>query len=288
MRTIYQLLKPGLALSVVLTAIPGLLLGQALPDLKLIIATLAGTMLAAMSSFAYNQVIEQKTDALMYRTQDRAIPSGKLDPALAQVIASTLLGASMIILWQYAGWLSAAIALFSFLFYIFIYTIVLKPKTVQSTVLGSICGAIGPLIGEAAIRQTVTVEGFALFLLVFFWQPPHFWALAIFRRDDYKKAGFPVMPVTEGIRPTIHQMIIYQVLLLAAMVAVFYPLKIGGFIFIATALPAGVLILIFIVQLYRKMDSIDRAARKVFFLTIFHNMIWHASLTIDLLLDKSA
>lgn len=287
MRPVYQLLKPGLALSVVLTVIPGLLLTPGLPSVKLTVATLIGTMLAAMSSFAYNQIIEEKTDALMDRTRDRAIPSGKLDPALAQVVASTLLGVSLIILWVYAGWLSAFCAFMSFLFYVFIYTILLKPKTVQSTVLGGLCGAVGPLIGEAAVRQTITTEGVALFLLVFFWQPPHFWALAIFRRNDYEKAGFPVMPVTDGIRPTITQMALYQILLLIAMLFVFYPLGIGSYIFLASSLPFGVFLLFLIFQLYKKTESIDKAARNVFFLTIFHNMLWHGSLTIDLLLDRS-
>ncbi|MCB1140074.1 MAG: heme o synthase [Leptospiraceae bacterium] len=284
LKLLYQLFKPGLAFSIVVTVVPALLLGDHLPSLSLIFYTLLGTGLSAMASFAYNQLLEQHTDAKMKRTARRVLPSGKLDPILVHVAGSSLLGAGILILYFQAGWLAAALAMFSFLFYVFVYTLWLKPHTEHSTVLGGICGAIGPLIGEAALRGTITVDGLLLFLLVFLWQPPHFWALAIFRLDDYRAAGFPLLPVKKGIPVTIQQMIFYQVLLVIAMIAVWFPAGIGSYFYLALSVPFGFYILFRMTAL--RKGEVAGPARSVFFLTIFHNILWHGSLTAELLLQK--
>ncbi|HBS06517.1 MAG TPA: protoheme IX farnesyltransferase [Leptospiraceae bacterium] len=282
LKLLYQLFKPGLAFSIVVTVVPALLLEDRIPSLELIFYTLLGTGLSAMASFAYNQLLEQHTDAKMKRTARRVLPSGKLDPILVHVIGSSLLGAGILILYIKSGWLAAALALFSFLFYVFIYTLLLKPHTEHSTVLGGICGAIGPLIGEAALRGTITIEGILLFLLVFLWQPPHFWALSIFRLEDYRSAGFPLLPVKQGIPVTVQQMIFYQALLVIAMILVWFPADIGSYFYLVLSVPFGLYILYKMVLLRKEPSPV--AARSIFFLTIFHNILWHGSLTAELLL----
>ena len=282
LKLLYQLFKPGLAFSIVVTVVPALLLGERIPSLSLIFYTLLGTGLSAMASFAYNQLLEQHTDAKMKRTAKRVLPAGKLDPILVHIVGSSLLGAGILILHIKSGWLAASLALFSFLFYVFIYTLLLKPHTDLSTVLGGICGAIGPLIGEAALRGTVTIEGILLFLLVFLWQPPHFWALSIFRLEDYRAAGFPLLPIKKGIPVTVRQMILYQALLILAMLAVWFPAGIGSYFYLLLSIPFGLYILFRMVRL--KKNTTPTEARSIFFLTIFHNILWHGSLTAELLL----
>lgn len=282
LKLLYQLFKPGLAFSIVVTVVPALLLDERIPSLSLIFYTLLGTGLSAMASFAYNQLLEQHTDAKMKRTAKRVLPAGKLDPILVHIVGSSLLGAGILILYIKSGWLAASLALFSFLFYVFIYTLLLKPHTDLSTVLGGICGAIGPLIGEAALRGTVTIEGILLFLLVFLWQPPHFWALSIFRLEDYRAAGFPLLPIKKGIPVTVRQMILYQALLILAMLAVWFPAAIGSYFYLLLSIPFGLYILFRMVRL--KKNTTPTEARSIFFLTIFHNILWHGSLTAELLL----
>ena len=282
LKLLYQLFKPGLAFSIVVTVVPALLLDERIPSLSLIFYTLLGTGLSAMAAFAYNQLLEQHTDAKMKRTAKRVLPAGKLDPILVHIVGSSLLGAGILILHIKSGWLAASLALFSFLFYVFIYTLLLKPHTDLSTVLGGICGAIGPLIGEAALRGTVTIEGILLFLLVFLWQPPHFWALSIFRLEDYRAAGFPLLPIKKGIPVTVRQMILYQALLILAMLAVWFPAGIGSYFYLLLSIPFGLYILFRMVRL--KKNTTPTEARSIFFLTIFHNILWHGSLTAELLL----
>ena len=282
LKLLYQLFKPGLAFSIVVTVVPALLLDERIPSLSLIFYTLLGTGLSAMASFAYNQLLEQHTDAKMKRTAKRVLPAGKLDPILVHIVGSSLLGAGILILHIKSGWLAASLAIFSFLFYVFIYTLLLKPHTDLSTVLGGICGAIGPLIGEAALRGTVTIEGILLFLLVFLWQPPHFWALSIFRLEDYRAAGFPLLPIKKGIPVTVRQMILYQALLILAMLAVWFPAGIGSYFYLLLSIPFGLYILFRMVRL--KKNTTPTEARSIFFLTIFHNILWHGSLTAELLL----
>ena len=282
LKLLYQLFKPGLAFSIVVTVVPALLLDERIPSLSLIFYTLLGTGLSAMASFAYNQLLEQHTDAKMKRTAKRVLPAGKLDPILVHIVGSSLLGAGILILHIKSGWLAASLALFSFLFYVFIYTLLLKPHTDLSTVLGGICGAIGPLIGEAALRGTVTIEGILLFLLVFLWRPPHFWALSIFRLEDYRAAGFPLLPIKKGIPVTVRQMILYQALLILAMLAVWFPAGIGSYFYLLLSIPFGLYILFRMVRL--KKNTTPTEARSIFFLTIFHNILWHGSLTAELLL----
>ncbi len=284
-RLLSALLKPRFSFSVIFTIIPGLLLGRSLPDAGLVFWTMFGTMLTAMAAFCYNQIVEARTDALMERTKDRALPLGAISVPFAAALGSGLLTAGCLFLYAMVNIVAAGIALFSFVVYVFIYTMWLKPRSVHNTVIGGFSGSIGPLIGEAAVRGTITIEGFAMFMLLFLWQPPHFWALSIRLKDDYAAAGLAMMPVVKGIPYTINQMLFYQVLLIASIVLVTFPLQLGGLIYLIPSLGLGLLVLYMMIRL--RSNPSPEQARKIFGFTILHNTVWHLALSIDLYLNRT-
>lgn len=288
---LYKLFKPGLGASILVTIIPGLLLGPELPSWSVVAFTMAGTFLLAISSFAYNQIIEIKTDALMERTRDRPLPSGRWPLFAVYFMASSMLVLGLILLALNVNLLAAGVALASFVHYVFIYTAVLKRSTPWNTLIGGFSGAVGPLIGEAAVANTLTFEGFTLFLLLFLWQPPHFWCLGIKYRDQYATAGIRILPVTDGVQVTLRYMIGYwiSILLLIVLmyVPVFPPLAIAGPSFFVPAFGLGLLVLYAMWKLRADFQA-GRDARplRVFFLTILHMLVWHLAMTADLYLRR--
>lgn len=289
------LLKPTLGASILFTIIPGLLLGPELPDAGLIFFTMLGTYLVAISSFAYNQLLEIRTDGLMERTQNRPLPAGRMDPLTVHLIGSSLLGTGMFLLVMYVNVLAALAAFASFLWYVFIYTAWLKPRSSLNTVLGGAAGSIGPLIGEAAASGQITVEGWMMFLILFLWQPPHFWCLGIKYRTQYAAAGLPILPVAKGVGATINQMLFYQVLLLLSIFAMYFPLGLAGEVFLVPAFGFGCLVLYFMLQFRARQSELEDGASgrgmsplRVFFLTILHMLIWHLALSADIYLRRWA
>jgi protoheme IX farnesyltransferase len=278
-KALYQLFKPGLALSIVLTVLPALFSSTVMPDSATILGTITGTMLSAMSAFGYNQIVEQHRDAMMERTRHRILVTGQANPYTVYIVSSSLLGSGLLILIMYAGPLAMIFSLLSFLIYIFLYTIWLKPRSPLNTPAGGIAGAVGPLIGESAAKGHVTEYGWLLFLFLFLWQPPHFWALACYRKEDYARAGFAMLPVVRGIAHTSIQMILYQFLLTVLMMVSFYPLGYTDIPFALTAVPFSIFVLISMIRFARSQDL--QHARTSFFLTIFHNLIWHGALTYE-------
>jgi len=282
--SVIDLFKPGLAFSILVTAVPGLLLGKTLPSAQTVFYCMLGTMLVAMSSFCYNQILEMRTDALMKRTRKRVLADGSLSFTLVSLIASTMLIAGSGMLYLKVNSLAALTAFSSFVIYVFIYTPLLKPRTEHNTVIGGLSGSIGPLIGEAAATGSLSLNGFALFLLMFLWQPPHFWALAIRMKDDYARAGLAMMPVVRGVPYTIKQMLLYQILLLIAMASLYVPLELGGLLYLIPSMSVGILVLAYMFKLRRTEDP--GLAYRIFGLTILHVVIWHAALGADLYLRK--
>lgn len=295
-RQIYKLLKPGLAGAVVFTIAPGLLLGPRLPSVELIVLTMLGTFLTAMASFVYNQIIEIRTDALMERTRSRPLPAGQLSVMQAYLLGSSLLGAGLAILALNVNLLAMSIALASFLYYVFLYTAWLKPLTAWNTALGGAAGAVGPLIGEAAVSGEIGVHGVYLFILLFLWQPPHFWCLGLKYKDEYAAAGLPILPVAKGVSETMRQMLGYQWLLVAFIALGLYPLGLGGIWFGLPSLAVGALVLW---QMYGLRSRVRRVVAehgehppaellaearplRAFFLTILHMLVWHGAMAIDL------
>ncbi|MCR9141792.1 MAG: heme o synthase [bacterium] len=294
-RDLSLLLKPTLGASILFTIIPGLLLGPQLPDASLIFFTMLGTYLVAIASFAYNQLLEIPTDGIMERTRNRPLPAGRFQPFAVHLIGSSLLGLGLFLLVMYVNSLAAIAALASFLWYVFIYTAWLKPRSSLNTVLGGAAGSIGPLIGEAAASGQITVEGWMMFLILFLWQPPHFWCLGIKYRDQYARAGLPILPVAKGVGVTLNQMIFYQVLLLLSIFSMYFPLGMAGEVFLIPGFGFGCLVLYYMLRLradFERTKDDDTAGRiaplKVFFLTILHMLIWHLALGADIYLRRWA
>ena len=209
-RDYFTLTKPSIMLLLLITTVPAMILAQGgWPGWWPVIATLIGGMLASGGAGAVNMYIDRDIDAIMVRTRRRPIPRGTVSPRAAAIFGWTLGLASGMWLFFTVNALAAGLALLAFLFYVGPYSLYLKRRTLHNTVLGGVAGAIPPLIGWVAISNSITVEGMLLFAIVFWWQPPHFWALALGLEEDYRTANIPMMPVVVGERETKRQTVLY-------------------------------------------------------------------------------
>lgn len=214
LRSYWRLTKPKVVAAIVFTACVGMLLAsRSLPRLDRVLVACAGIWLAAASAAALNHVIDHELDAAMRRTRRRPLPSGQLTHRAALVFAIMLGLAATTILVLWVNMLTAALTLGSLIGYSVLYTVWLKHLTPQNIVIGGAAGAAPPLLGWAAVQNTVGANALLLFLIIFVWTPPHFWALAIARRAEYAKAGIPMLPVTHGVELTSTHILLYVVLL---------------------------------------------------------------------------
>ncbi len=221
----WHMMKPTISFLVVVTVVPSLIMASGgLPSAGLFLATLGGTFLASGSAGMFNHLVDSDIDSHMVRTKSRPIPAGHVSRPLAFCVASILGALSFWILWVFAHPLAAWVALAANAFYVVIYTMILKRRTVQNIVIGGAAGAVGPLIGSAAASGHIDWTAWALFAIIFLWTPPHFWALAIKYRDDYRMAGIPMLPSVRGVRSTITQIFLYTWTLLPPVAA----LSVGG------------------------------------------------------------
>lgn len=212
-RDYFALTKPTIILLLLITTLPAMVLAEGgWPGTGLVLATLFGGVLAAGGAGAVNMYIDRDIDALMPRTRSRPIPRGTIPPRHAAIFGWTLGLASAPWLVVTVNLLSATLALGAFLFYVFAYSLYLKRHTVHNTVVGGIAGAMPPLIGWTAVTGELSREGLLLFLIVFFWQPAHFWALALRMSDQYRAVNIPMMPVVLGEAETKRQTLVYAVL----------------------------------------------------------------------------
>lgn len=238
-RRYYDLTKPKVVALILFTALVGMLLaGPGLIPIQILVFGLLGIGLAAAAGAALNHVVDQRIDALMERTCRRPLPSGDLDAPHALAFALGLAVLSVIVLATLVNPLTAALTFFSFIGYAVIYTMYLKRATPQNIVWGGIAGAMPPLLGWTAVTGEVGIEGLLLVLLIFVWTPPHFWALAIKRRDEYARAGIPMLPVTHGVRYTKLQVLIYSLMLLTVSLMPFL-VHMSGPLYLAGALGLG-------------------------------------------------
>jgi protoheme IX farnesyltransferase len=199
LRTYADLTKPRLLPLVLFTGIP--VLGMAAggwPPAGFAALTLLGICLAAASANTLNAYLERDTDALMERTRERPLPAGRIAPPAALRFGLVLGVASTLLLWAVAGRVAAAVGVASILYYVFVYTVWAKPRSAWNAVIGAAAGAAAPLIADAAANGRLTAAGLALFAIVFFWQPPHVWAIALYRKADYARAGIPMLPSVIG------------------------------------------------------------------------------------------
>jgi len=261
-----QLTKPRILLLVLITTFSGMWIGVGgAPELSLAFYTLLGVGCAAASSSALNNLIDRQRDALMARTRKRALPSGKVKPEAALALGIMLGLASFTVLYLKVNLQTALIALWTICFYVLIYTLLLKPTTPASTVLGGIAGAMPPVMGLAAVGE-MGWAALVLFGILFLWQPPHFWALALFRCEEYRQAGFKILPVVEGVEKTRQQMWLYTLLLVPVSFAPWL-LDLTGNWYLATAVILNALYVRWTWQFIRAEYS-HKAARRLFFYSI--------------------
>jgi len=242
-RDYLEITKPKVVLLLVFTALVGMALAVPLwLPLQETFFGLLGIGLASSSAAAINHVIDQRSDAIMKRTENRPIPQGALTTRQCLVFAIAIGVIAMIMLVVLVNVLTAVLTFFSLIGYAIVYTVYLKRATPQNIVIGGAAGAMPPVLGWAAVTNEVTAAPLLLFLIVFIWTPPHFWALAIHRRDDYAKVDIPMLPVTHGIPFTRIQIFLYTVLLV--IVSIFpYLIQMSGPLYLAGALVLGVMFL---------------------------------------------
>ncbi|MDF1781973.1 MAG: heme o synthase [Alcanivoracaceae bacterium] len=244
-RDYYTLTKPGVVALLMVTAVAGMFLATepaGMIPMALLIPAVIGLSLAMMASAAINQIMDQKIDAIMARTENRPIVTGKINTRAAIAFAVLLAAVSMALLYFLVNPITAWLTLFGFVGYAFIYTLYLKRATPQNIVIGGLAGAIPPLLGWTSVTGTVDPYALLLVLIIFVWTPPHFWALAIHRADEYAKAEIPMLPVTHGIPFTRESVLYYTVLLLISSILP-YLTGMSGLIYLVAALILGLVFL---------------------------------------------
>ena len=228
-RDYFAMTKPTITLLVVITTLPGLLMEiDILPDLSLFVATLIGAALSSASAAVYNQVVEHESDRQMKRTAGRSVAAGRVSKTNAAIFGALLGLMGFFILYQLATPLAAFVALCGHVYYVVIYTMLLKRRTTQNIVIGGAAGAVGPLIGIAAATNTLTLSGWLLFTLIFLWTPPHFWALALKYQKDYASAGIPMYPVVHGDHKTRWAIFLYTLSLVPVILLLSFTNGIGA------------------------------------------------------------
>ncbi|MCG8017196.1 MAG: heme o synthase [Candidatus Thiodiazotropha sp. 'RUGA'] len=236
----YELTKPKVVLLIAFTALVGMLLSkQGIVPWQPMLFGLLGISLAAACGAVVNHIVDQRIDKMMDRTQRRPIPSGHMDSQHAGSFALFLGTVSISMLYFLVNPLTALLTFLALIGYALIYTRFLKRTTPQNIVWGGLAGAAPPLLGWAAITGEVTIEAFLLMLIIFVWTPPHFWPLAIHRRDDYAKADIPMLPVTHGVDFTKQQILIYSIMLLAVTLLPFV-VHMSGYLYLTGAIVLGI------------------------------------------------
>lgn len=275
-----ELTKPKVVLLIVFTAFVGMLLSvdKGLPPVMTMIYGLIGIGFAASSAAAINHWADQKIDAIMLRTQHRPLPQGELKDWQVIIFALLLCLISMTVLVLKINVLTAVLTFFSLIGYAFIYTFFLKRITPQNIVIGGAAGAAPPVLGWTAITGNLTGDALLLFAIIFTWTPPHFWALAVHRVDDYAKAKIPMLPVTHGIQHTLLHIILYTILLI--IVTIFpYLVGMSGWVYLIGAVVLGGRFLQLVLQMRTSKDPM--LPWKVFKYSIWYLMILFAILLID-------
>lgn len=278
-RDYFELTKPKVVTLIVFTAIVGMFL--AVPDWPGASALLFGTLgigLAASSAAVINHVLDARIDAQMSRTRARPLPQGKISAVQALTFAAVLCVISMSILTILVNLLTAVLTFASLIGYAIIYTIYLKRTTPQNIVVGGAAGAAPPVLGWAAVTGEVHADALLLFLIVFVWTPPHFWSLAIAKRDDYAKVSIPMLPVTHGVQLTQLFILLYTILLVLITILP-YSSGMSGVIYLATALILGAIFLSYAIRL--RKDTGTELPMRVFRYSINYLMILFAALLVD-------
>lgn len=273
------LCKPRVTALIVFTAMIGMFL--ATPDivpLGLLLAATLGIGMASGAAAAFNCLIEQKLDAKMARTRARPLPTGKVTSAQTVIFASVMGLLGLAILYFFVNPLTMWLTLATFVGYAVIYTIFLKPATPLNIVIGGASGAMPPILGCAAVNNVVSPESLILFLIIFAWTPPHFWALALYRRNEYAKIGMPMLPVTHGEAFTLLHILLYTIILVTVSLMP-YGLGMSGIIYLVSVLILNGIFMAYVIGLYRKYS--DELARRTFRYSIIYLTLLFAALLVD-------
>jgi protoheme IX farnesyltransferase len=273
-----ELMKPRVMSLVVFTGAAGLIVAPGSLHPVLAAVAVLCIAVAAGASAAINMWYERDIDALMTRTRNRPLPTGRVEPAEALTLGAMLSLFSVMFMGLALNWVAAGLLALAIGFYVFVYTIWLKRRTPQNIVIGGAAGAFPPMIGWAAVTGDVSLASIALFALIFFWTPPHFWALALVKSGDYARAGVPMLPVVAGARETKRQILIYVVLLLPIALAPTL-LGVAGWIYGSAAIALGLMFLLAAIRVW--FDESERSARQMFAFSILYLFALFALLIVD-------
>jgi protoheme IX farnesyltransferase len=278
-RAFCALTKPRVVSLIVFTAVIGMFLATpGMVPAQVLIAGTLGIAFVAGAAAAVNCLVEQKIDAVMRRTRWRPLPRGELTAAQTLVFAGALGGLGLWILFHFVNTLTMWLTVATFIGYAVVYTVLLKPATPQNIVIGGASGAMPPVLGWAAVTGEVTIEAMLLFLIIFAWTPPHFWSLALYRTEEYAKAGVPMLPVTHGKMYTRLQVLLYTLILFAVSLLPFV-VRMSGWFYLAAALALGGLFLAYALRIY--LAYTDALAQKTFRYSILYLALLFASLLVD-------
>ena len=278
----YALTKPRVVQLIVFCAVIGMVLAvpgaPSANDLRVAAFAALGIWLVAGAAAAFNCLIEKGIDAKMRRTAWRPTAKGELSDTQTLVFSAALCALGSVILYVTVNPLTMWLTFATFVGYAIIYTVVLKPRTPQNIVIGGASGAMPPVLGWAAMRGDVGPEALVLFLIIFLWTPPHFWALALYRVEDYRKSGLPMLPVTHGSEFTRLQILLYTVVLFAACLMPFV-MRMSGYLYLVVAVALSIGFCGYAFALWRNYS--DALARKTFRFSLIHLSVLFAALLVD-------
>jgi len=274
------LTKPKIILMLLFTALGGLFLASSgVPDMTTTLVVLAGGTLASAGANALNQFFDRDIDEAMTRTSNRPVVSGAISPTHAVAFGIIVNLIAFIVFLYFTNLLSAALTLSATLFYVFVYTLGLKRTSHQNIVIGGAAGAIPPMVGWTAVTGSLGLAPIYLFAIVFFWTPPHFWALALMLKDDYAKANVPMLPVVLGVKETKKAILLYTILMLA-LTTMFYTTGAVGMIYLITSFLAGVVFITYAWRLWRQPDILS--AKPLY----LYSLLYIALIFLGIMLDS--
>ena len=275
----FALCKPKVSAMIVFTAVIGMFMATpGMVPWQLLLAATIGIGFSSGAAAAFNCLIEQKIDAMMARTRGRPLPTGQVSVLNTVIFASIIGLIGMWVLYVFVNPLTMWLTFATFLGYAVIYTVFLKPATPLNIVIGGASGAMPPILGWAAVTNMISPEALIMFLIIFAWTPPHFWALALYRREDYERVGLPMLPVTHGEKFTREHIVLYTIILFAvAMMPV--GLGMSGWIYLVTSLALNIGFMYYVIQLWREYS--DDLAKRTFKFSIYYLMLLFAGLLVD-------
>ena len=279
LKSFFALCKPRVNALIVFTAVIGMFLSTpGMVPLNLLISAILGIGFVSGAAAAFNCLIEEKIDARMARTRGRPLPMGKVSQQETIFFASILGALGLFILFYFVNFLTMWLTALTFFAYAVIYTIFLKPATPMNIVIGGASGAMPPVLGWAAVNNSLSPEAWILFLIIFCWTPPHFWALALYRRVEYAKVGIPMLPVTHGEKFTLLHIVLYTIIL---VIVTMMPFSIGmtGLIYLFFATILNAIFLYYVVMLYRYYS--DKLSMKIFRYSILYLGLIFTAFLID-------